>query len=71
VHEGERLQPLVAVARHVSALVLWVKFLALISYRSQRWSGEALQLITDNSGLIVDLARIVQGFLFVKLRLCH
>jgi hypothetical protein len=30
-------------------------------YFFQRWSTEVLWLITDSSGLIVDVARMVQG----------
>jgi hypothetical protein len=71
VLEGERLQPLVAAARSVravaSALTLPYSFNIRMKLQNeflllfQRWSTEVLWLIADCSGLIVDVARMVQG----------
>ncbi len=71
IKEGERLQPLVAAARSVravaSSLTLPYNFYLRIKQHDeflllfQRWSTEVPWLIADGSGLIVDVARMVQG----------
>ena len=71
LQEGERLQPLVAAARRVRALAfsltLPYNFNIRIKWHNeflllfQRWSTEVPWLIADGSGLIVDVARMVQG----------
>ena len=71
MQEGERLQPLVAAARSVravaSSLNIPYNFNVRIKQHNeflllfQRWSTEVPWLIADGSGLIVDVARMVQG----------
>ncbi len=71
VQEGERLQPLVAAARSVravaSSLIIPYNINVRIKQQNeflllcQRWSTDVPWLIADGSGLIVDVARMVQG----------